>query len=375
MVDKKKYGQWQPDLQIPPTPDFDEAQISDKPLHRQSPPYTEAELKNLQSEYVSRARAVKSVDEMIGRVMETLQECELTDSTYFFFTSDNGYQLGQHRLHNKLDPYQMCTNVPLYVSGPGIKPAQTANHLLAHIDICPTILELAGATTPDFIDGKSFVKLLLQPQSENERSWRKPVVIENWQAKRNRGNVLPGAYSGLRYYDQVYVEWVTGDKEFYDLADDPFELNNAYSSLSKQRKQQLKRDLLASRAESMIPIVTVLPAAIETADRDPLLVRGFAEDDQSISRVSLTIQDSQTKQFWNGKSWDKDAVDLEATLSANDQQIIAWHYPLHDAMVGTANSQPAGKTETPIALLVNAWATDGNNNVSTRFSQKMSVTR
>ena len=101
MVDKKKYGQWRPELRISPTPEFDESQMSDKPLHRQSPPYSAQEIEVLQSEYLSRARAVKSVDDMVGRLMAVLDECDLTNSTYVFFTSDNGYQLGQHRLHHK----------------------------------------------------------------------------------------------------------------------------------------------------------------------------------------------------------------------------------------------------------------------------------
>ena len=371
MVDKEKYGNWQTDLQIPPTPDFDESQIYDKPLHRQSPPYSEAELKTLQSEYLSRARAVKSVDEMMGRIVSTLEENQLIESTYIFFTSDNGYQLGQHRLQNKLDPYQMCTNVPLYVSGPGIKPGQTANHLLAHIDICPTILELAETTTPKLIDGKSFAKLLFQPKSVNERTWRRPVVIENWQAKRNRGKVLPGAYSGLRYFDQLYVEWVTGDKEFYHLSHDPFELENGYDSLSAERKQQLKQDLLASRNVSMDPIVTVLPGPIETSDKDPRVIRGYAEDDQKISQVQLAIQNSKSRQFWSGKSWEKKRVEVTASVSADDQQIIVWRYSIEDALAKLENQSDI--SQPPIELVVEARAIDDQQNTSARFSQNITL--
>jgi hypothetical protein len=312
---------------------------------------------------------------MIGRIISTLKENKLIESTYIFFTSDNGYQLGQHRLHNKLDPYQMCTNVPLYVSGPGIQPAQTANHLLAHIDICPTILELADATTPEFIDGKSFVKLLFQPRAANERTWRNAVVIENWQAKRNRGEVLPGAYSGLRYFDQLYVEWVTGDKEFYQLANDPFELENSYRSLTDQRKQQLKQDLLSSRSVSMNPIVTVLPRAIETSDNDPLIVRGYAEDDHKISKVSLTIQDSQTRGFWNGESWKKKRVELMAVVSADDQQIIAWRYPIQDAVAELGNDDQTDRPQSPVKLLIEAWAIDDQQNKSTTFSQGVTLSK
>ncbi len=373
MVDKEKYGSWQPELQIPPTPDFDESPISDKPLHRQSPPYSDAELESLQSEYLSRARAVKSVDEMIGRIVLTLKEHKLLASTYIFFTSDNGYQLGQHRLHNKLDPYQMCTNVPLYVSGPGIKPAQTANHLLAHIDICPTILDLAGGIAPEFIDGKSFAKLLFQPRAVNERTWRKSVVIENWQAKRNRGKVLPGAYSGLRCYDELYVEWVTGDKEFYQLSRDPFELENGYDSLTDQKKRQLKQELLSSRNVRMNPLVTVLPEPIETSDNDPLVLRGYAEDDQKITRVHLTIQDSGSQRFWNGKFWDKKRDDVIAVASSDNQQIIAWRYPIRDAVAKLGNKSQTDQPRAPIKLFIEAWAVDDEQHNSTKFSQSVTL--
>jgi hypothetical protein len=358
MVDKKKYETWEPDLRIPVTPEFDESQMSDKPLHRQSPPYSVEEIEVLQSEYISRARAIKSVDDMLVRLLSVIEECGLKESTYVFLTSDNGYQLGHHRLHNKLDPYEMCTRVPLYVSGPGITPGRTAGHLLAHIDLCPTILELAGAKVPDFVDGKSFVPLLSNPDAINERTWRSPVVIENWQVKRNRGKTLPGAYSGLRYFDRVYVEWVSGDKEYYDLANDPFELENLYSRLSNREQQSLKQDLLGSRHVKMDPIVTVIPGPILTGD-DPFFIRGRAEDDRVVAQVNLTIQDPKTKKFWNGNAWATDSFELTAETSANDQQIISWCYPLN----------PPAETN----LQVIAWATDGTGNTSPRISRSLTI--
>ena len=138
MVHKARYDDWHPELRIPQDAGFRyKPPLSDKPPHRQTPPYTEAELDLLHLEYLSRARAVKSVDDLLGEILETLKSCGIRESTYIFFTSDNGYQLGQHRLHGKLYPYRICTNVPLYVSGPGITGGTTADHLLGHIDLCP----------------------------------------------------------------------------------------------------------------------------------------------------------------------------------------------------------------------------------------------
>lgn len=360
MVDEKRYGQWHPELRIPSTPEFDEAQMSDKPPHRRSPPYTESELETLHAEYLCRARAVKSVDDMVGRVLHVLDECDITDSTYILFTSDNGYQLGQHRLQHKLDPYQMCTNVPLFVSGPGVAKGQLANHLLAHIDICPTILELAGAKIPDFVDGKSFATLIYQPDSIAESTWRDPVVIENWAAKINRGKVLPGMYSGLRFYDKVYVEWVTGDKEYYDYANDPFELNNVYGELSNDAQRELTTSLQSARRVKMAPLLTVVPGPVESAHRERFVVRGYAEADTRIKQIRLTIMDEAARKYWSGKSWETEPTELSAKPSSQDQQMVGWDYPVRTAC--------HNRQESEGDLIVTAWAIDDRGNKSETYS-------
>ena len=357
MVHKARYDDWHPELRILRTPDFDTAPLSDKPPHRQTPPYTEAELDLLHLEYLSRARAVKSVDDLLGEILETLKSCGIRESTYIFFTSDNGYQLGQHRLHGKLYPYRICTNVPLYVSGPGITGGTTADHLLGHIDLCPTILELAGAKLPEFLDGKSFIPLLKNPKAINETTWREPVVIENWQAKRNRGKNFLGAYSGLRYHNKIYVEWINGDKEFYDFSKDPYELNNAFDDLSSPEQQLLKRDLLSSRHVSMNPIVTIIPEPVELDDRADW-VQGRAEDDHSIAEILLHLQDPKTKKFWTGSQWSKVPTDLKANVSSNDQQLVTWHFPI-DQLYATR-------------LSATAWAVDRDGNESAKVQQEIS---
>jgi arylsulfatase A-like enzyme len=352
MVDKEKYGNWHPELVVPPAPDFNEADISDKPSRRQPPLYTDNEVEIMNNEFRCRARAVKSVDDLVRRVFEALDKTEQLENTFVFFTSDNGYQLGHHRLHNKLDPYERCTRVPLYVMGPGVKPGQFANHLLAHFDICATILELADGKLPAYCDSKSFAKLVKDPSSHRPRDWREFLVIENWQAKQNRGGVIPGTYSGLRLFDQTYIEWATGDKSFYDLSADPFQLENSYESLTAARKIQLKENLLNSRSVEMEPIVTITdPSSNKTGMSNALAIHGVAEDDHMVREVLLTIEDLETGRFWAGDRWADDSTKVMAQMAANDQQISFWHYPLERLVESLSESRE---------LKVTAWSIDAS---------------
>jgi hypothetical protein len=248
----------------------------------------------------------------------------------------------------------MSTKVPLLVTGPGIK-RDNANHLLAHIDLTATILEIGKAPIPEFVDGKSFASLLTNAKSVDAASWREPIVIENWQTKRNRGKAIPCLYSGLRFYDQLYVEWATGDKEFYDLNEDPFELENQFDKLNDQEKKTLSHQLIASRREKMDPLLTIIPRDVETwRVPNSTAVLGFAEDDSRVKAVRLEIKHSNGKRYWNGYSWGELPVSLKAIVKSSDQQMINWSYPIENIIDATA-------------VDVVAWAIDDEGNRSEKF--------
>jgi hypothetical protein len=152
---------------------------------------------------------------------------------------------------------------------------------------------------------------------------------------------------------------VTGDKEFYDLASDPFELDNGYSELSDLQKSKLKKTLRESRAVEMMPIVTVIPMPVETTQvEEPAFIRGYAEDDKVIERVSLVIQDMQSKKFWNGTQWSQKRITVTADLSATDQQIVSWNYP-----------RSGDLKDNGLQLNVTAIAYDASENASKPISQ------
>ena len=189
-----------------------------------------------------------SVDRMIGRLERTLRDEGIADDTYLVFSSDNGYHLGQHRLRGgKETAFDHDVRVPLVVVGPGV-PHATTDALAQNIDLAPTFERLAGARVPARVDGHSLVGLL-HDRAPDE--WRKTVLIEHHQPGRNAADpdyvatpsISPTTYEAIRTDDAVYVEYLDGEREYYDVARDPHELHNVFGRLTFARRARLHRRL------------------------------------------------------------------------------------------------------------------------------------
>ena len=115
--------------------------------------------------------------------------------------------------------------MPLLVRGPGVQAGTTTNKLTLNTDFFPTFTDLAGVTTPDYVDGRS-----LRPVLEgNATSWRTAFLLER---RRDKQFSDPSLY-GIRTSDgKKYIEYEGGFKELYDLKTDPYELNNFYDANS-----------------------------------------------------------------------------------------------------------------------------------------------
>ncbi|HLL51624.1 MAG TPA: sulfatase/phosphatase domain-containing protein, partial [Thermomicrobiales bacterium] len=147
-------------------------------------------------------------------------------STYILFLSDNGYFLGEHRQpHGKDAPYDAASRVPMIVRGPGIEAGSTIEEIGLNIDIFPTVAELAGISTPSFVDGRSMVPLL----TGNNAGWRQLALIEGF-GKETESNeeseTSTPPFIALRAMDFLYAEYETGERELYDLRKDPHQISN-----------------------------------------------------------------------------------------------------------------------------------------------------
>jgi N-acetylglucosamine-6-sulfatase len=272
-----------PDVSLPRPPDFDEKDVSDKPdWIKDNPPLSLEQKRYMQELYRKRLQSMLAVDDMIGELVDSLRESGRLDDTYIFFTSDNGFHLGQHRLGaGKWTAYEEDIRVPLIVRGPGVPEGQTLHQMVLNNDLAPTFADLAGAKAPSFVDGRSLVPLLdagptpeedwrrrflIEAVAERSSVPRPPFINESEVAPLVTGDPLPQNWrrtsattarsseewgrpwmKALRTEEYLYVEYKTGEHELYDLRKDPYELNNEYASASPELKRSLETKLDALR--------------------------------------------------------------------------------------------------------------------------------
>jgi N-acetylglucosamine-6-sulfatase len=224
------------DAALPRTTSFNEADVSDKPAFiRNQPPLTEKQIDYLAYEYRRRIASLQAIDDMVESIVATLRDTGQLDDTYVIYSSDNGFHMGEHRLiAGKDTPYEEDIRVPMVMRGPGVSAGGRIEALVGNIDLAPTIAEIAGVETPDFVDGRSFLPLLQDPDSP----WREAFLIERRRleeqlVRQSKDSGLTpeeldqtAVFNGIRTPDSIYVEYGTGERELYDLLADPFQLDN-----------------------------------------------------------------------------------------------------------------------------------------------------
>lgn len=233
-----------PGLRAPRPPSFNEEDVSDKPAWVQAlPPMSEETIARTDDWHRRRVQTMLGVDEMLAALAESLRASGELDNTYIVFTSDNGFQLGAHRMdHGKGDAYEESIRVPLLVRGPGVPAGARIDAMVLNIDLAPTVADLAGARAADFVDGRSFVPFLRGAQP---KSWRKDFLVEHWIDETDDGKGIP-AYAALRTADHLYVEYpVTNERELYDLKKDPYEMESLHRTASPSLVKKLSSRLAA----------------------------------------------------------------------------------------------------------------------------------
>ena len=108
--------------------------------------------------------AINMIDDQVGKLLDSLEHSGITENTVVLFTSDHGELLGDHGLlHKGPPPFRQLTEVPCLMQGPGVPAERIVDSMTNHIDLAPTLLELAEIQVSDHIfDGHSMVPLFDQ---------------------------------------------------------------------------------------------------------------------------------------------------------------------------------------------------------------------
>jgi arylsulfatase A-like enzyme len=198
-------------------------------------------------------RVVASVDDNVGRILDTLDAEDLTENTMIIYTSDQGFFLGDHGWYDKRFMYEESLRMPFVLRYPKeVKPDTHNEDIVLNVDFAALFLDLAGIAVPETFQGRSFRQVT---QGEPPDDWRESMYYRYWMHKANH-NVY--AHYGIRtkrfkliyYYadalgqagaiDETYdPEW-----ELFDLEKDPNELRNVYNDPNYAKTvDDMKREL------------------------------------------------------------------------------------------------------------------------------------
>jgi arylsulfatase A-like enzyme len=236
-----------PGLIAPRNALFDQAQLDPAPAWLSPVPLSPSEIGGLDRDFRKRVQSVQAVDKMIGDIRAQLATLGVADETYFVFSSDNGFHMGERRLApGKQTAWDHDVRVPLMVVGPGVPAGGAVDALAANVDLRPTFQELAGAPIGPRVEGRSLVPFL---RGTPPAGWRTMTLVEHKGAYTEVADPdfqgarqgKPPSYDALRFPDALYVQFASPRfaPEYYDLTTDPDERRNVYSQLSPARQAQL----------------------------------------------------------------------------------------------------------------------------------------
>jgi len=181
---------------------------------------------------------VTFIDEQVGRLLDTLRELDLLETTAIVYTADHGGFVTSHKSHDKGPAmYEDIYNVPLIASGLASQGESGGldERFVSLLDLPPTFLDIAGVETPDRYAGRSLFEL-------NQEDWREAITAEF------HGHKFAYEQRMIRTDQYKLVLNEADTAELYDLEADPHELTNRigdpeYGSVAKELYERLAERL------------------------------------------------------------------------------------------------------------------------------------
>jgi arylsulfatase A-like enzyme len=214
---------------------YDEQDVSDKPgfLARWNRRLTPLEHVAILERKRLRRESLLAVDEAVARIVARLASTGELGNTYVFFTSDNGYMQGEHRVPlGKMLPYDPSTQVPLLVRGPRIARGRSTKALIGNVDLAPTVLDATGARAGLPLDGRSFLPFARDVCRRSLRPLLHETVGMGAYGRHKKEEGAKGlqpkvpAWRAVRTTRWLYVDYQGRESELYDLTRDPGQLRS-----------------------------------------------------------------------------------------------------------------------------------------------------
>lgn len=166
-------------------------------------------------------------DAMVGALYDAMNESGLSEDTHFIFSSDHGEMALEHQDWYKMSMYEGSVRVPLVFAGPGIRPGQRLPNLVSLIDLCPTLMEMAGLATRQGLAGESLLPL----------ATGQTTVSRDWAYACLTGDTFNTSAYMLRKNRWKYVAYAGYPPQLFDVQNDPRELTD----LSKAEPDAVRR--------------------------------------------------------------------------------------------------------------------------------------
>jgi arylsulfatase A-like enzyme len=195
---------------------------------------------------------ISKVDHLCGRILDTLEQSDLLENTVVLFLSDHGDYAGQYGLAEKYDTHfsDCLLQVPCVLAGPALPVGQRIGSLGDIASLAPTLIELLGVDRLPGMHGTSLMPVIrgeAGPDAVFATGGHEPEMRARFAAVHGPKHFPGDHYFGksetyLRCPDSMaraqmirttthkLVVHETGERELYDLAVDPFEMNNVWGS-------------------------------------------------------------------------------------------------------------------------------------------------
>jgi arylsulfatase A-like enzyme len=202
------------------------------------------------------------LDEQIARLFSAYEDMGIGSESLWIITSDHGQGLANHdHWSHHVQIYNVHLHVPLifFASDDSLAAGEIDGHIVEHVDIPITILDLLGLDLSGQklpLQGKSLVPLL---KGETQHQHKPYSFAERRRYYSDRPMMEPGERLSLQTLRYKYIWFTEGQDEFYDLINDPYETTNLINEPIPEREdlrlaleQMVEALMTGERAEEIV---------------------------------------------------------------------------------------------------------------------------